>query len=212
MGQVRGDLAHEWEWPRTSEVFWGERDKECDHAGWARQTMEHFALAKGMQSGALDCDLDKVSERVDREVLVQEAEAVQFPLALAVAACQLYAVPRMISFMGAVSTIFEALGTILAGCSLATTLARVLLYRLLVRVAASRPSVALRNVVDDVSGQALGASMRVAQQLGQAGRELADGFAQLRLVLSVRKTWYLASSQLVADGLEAIWKPRRFAR
>ena len=35
---------------------------------------------------------------------------------------------------------------------------------------------------------------------------------QLRLVLSVRKTWFLASSQLVADGLVWMWRPRRFAR
>ena len=101
-----------------SEVFRGERDKECDRAGWVRQTMEHFARAKGMQSGTLGCDLDKVYERVDHEVLVQEAEVVQFPLALAVAACQLYAGPKMILLMGAVSTILEALGAILASCSL----------------------------------------------------------------------------------------------
>ena len=125
-------------------------------------------------------------------MLVQEAEAVQFPLALVVAACQLYAGPRMLSISGAVSATFEAMGTILAGCSLATTLARVLLYRLLVGVAALHPSVILRNVIDDVSCQALGASARAVHQLGQAGNELAEGFAQLCLVMSARKTWYLA--------------------
>eukprot|EP00959_Pyramimonas_sp_CCMP1952_P111671 2335806-Pyramimonas_sp.AAC.1 len=79
------------------------------------------------------------------------------------------------------------MGTILAGCNLATTFAKVVLYRLLVAVTAAFPSRTMRNVIDDVSIQALGTGDFVCEQLGKAAIMMKGGFEQLKLILSGKK-------------------------
>eukprot|EP00959_Pyramimonas_sp_CCMP1952_P150034 3139439-Pyramimonas_sp.AAC.1 len=76
--------------------------------------------------------------------------------------------------MDAVSAVFRATGTIVAGCSSVITLVKVLLYRLMVSIADKCPTVLVRNVVDNVHAQRLGSSRFVAEQLGGAGRLLAS--------------------------------------
>eukprot|EP00959_Pyramimonas_sp_CCMP1952_P120691 2523315-Pyramimonas_sp.AAC.1 len=66
-------------------------------------------------------------------------------LGLTRAAIVLYTGARALNSQGAVSNLIEAMGTILAGCSLATTFAKVVLYRLLVAVTAAFPSLTIRN-------------------------------------------------------------------
>ena len=87
-------------------------------------------------------------------------------------------------FMGCVSSVFHASGTVLAGCSLATSLARVLLFRLLTKVEGEHPSVMVRNVIDDISVQSIGTSLHVVRELGGVGGKLIAGLQQLRVVVS----------------------------
>ena len=91
------------------------------------------------------------------------------------------------SFNGCVSVVFHASGTVLAGCSLATCLARVLLFRLLTTVESEHPTSMVRNVIDDISAQSVGASLHVVKELGGVGSKLIEGLRRLRLVLSEKK-------------------------
>ena len=61
------------------------------------------------------------------------------------------------------------------------------MYRLLTSLSASHPSVSVRNVIDDISAQALGTSFHVVSELGAVGSKLVAGLRQLRLVLSEKK-------------------------
>ena len=63
---------------------------------------------------------------------------------------------RVLSFHNATGEVFTAVGTILAGCSLATTFAKIILFRLLSDLSETHPDVKIRNVVDDVHAQCLG--------------------------------------------------------
>ena len=99
------------------------------------------------------------------------------------AAIQLYTGARALNFQGAVSSLMSATGTILAGCSLATTFAKVVLYRLLCAASAAFPTISIRNVIDHVSMQCLGTTEFVSDQLGRAAIMIAEGFVKLKLVL-----------------------------
>ncbi|CAK0815334.1 unnamed protein product, partial [Prorocentrum cordatum] len=107
-----------------------------------------------------------------------------------------------------VSDIFAALGTVPARCSLATTLARVLLYGLLARATASHPSVALRDVVDDVGGQSLGASTHEVQQLGQAGKAEAPTDKELLLIAQHFQHQIRVARVVGAQGDRVVDAPR----
>jgi len=125
----------------------------------------------------------------------------------------LYSGSRSIVFGQACSAPLEAGGTILAGCSCATTLAKVLLLRLLVAVTKAFPSAEAKNVVDDISLQSLGPQRFVASVLGKAGNMLARGLEDdLRLPISANKTAFVASSDDLARALEATWSARGFKR
>ena len=65
-------MAKAWEDQHAAGVFWGVRDREYDRAGWARQTMAHFARAKGMQSATLATDLDKFYERICHDFFLRK--------------------------------------------------------------------------------------------------------------------------------------------
>ena len=75
---------------------------------------------------------------------------------------------RAIKFRGGSSDSFKVAGTIIAGCSCATTFAKVLLLRLLKELRARCPVVQVRNIVDDVILQACATKEKVQQQLAKA--------------------------------------------
>eukprot|EP00959_Pyramimonas_sp_CCMP1952_P127236 2661550-Pyramimonas_sp.AAC.1 len=166
--KVRQVVARSWELDHSADFFWGARDKECDRAGWQHAMLNEFARIQNFEAGTWFGDLDKFYERVGPAILFEEAEATGVHLGLTRAAIVLYTGARALNFQGAASNLIEATGTILAGCSLATTFAKVVLHRLLVSVIAAFPALTIRNVIDDVSVQALGTTDFVCEQLGKA--------------------------------------------
>ena len=128
------------------------------------------------------------------------------------ALCGLYAGPRAVSFNGAGSRAFEAGGTILPGCSCATTMARVILVRLLRGISAAYPSVDIKNVVDDVSMQAMGTVRHTALVMGRVGLQFHRGMVDLRLPLFCKKTVFATNDSELAKRLEATWQQVGFKR
>ena len=125
-----------------------------------------------------------------------------FPLDLLNALVALYAGNKAITFGQACSEPFNVGGTILAGCSCATVLAKVLFMRILIAVSGAFPSVWTENVVDDVSLQVLGPQRLVATVLRKAGNMLSLRLEGLRLPISVSKIGFVASSDELARLLE----------
>ena len=119
---------------RRRPFYWGGRNKGCDRAGWLHSVICSYAAAKGLAVASLFADVSKFYERVRHKVLLQEAaaEETHFPLALVVALTQFYGGYRTLSFGKAFSEVVVAAGTIVPGCSCATTMAKVILCRLLV--------------------------------------------------------------------------------
>ena len=99
----------------------------------------------------------------------------------------------------------QAAGAILAGRSLATAFAKVVLRRLLAAVTAACPALPIRNAFDNASALGLGMTAFVSDELGRSAVTLADGFTKLQLVLSGRKSKYIASRRQPSTELAKQW-------
>ena len=93
---------------------------------------------------------------VSHAILAAEGDADGFPEGLLRALCGFYAGPRVVGYGQACSEVIEAGGTILAGCSCATVLAKVLVFRLLSGLQGKYAGMHVKNVVDDISLQVAG--------------------------------------------------------
>jgi hypothetical protein len=124
-------MAKQWEAEHDGMFFWGGTGKDCMRAAWLQATLAAFARHRGLECGSFFSDLEKFYEKVEHRMLAEEAVATGFPSPLLFALLGLYSAPRAISYNGCCSKATRIFGTILAGCSCATTLAKVSLYRLL---------------------------------------------------------------------------------
>ena len=111
----------------------------------------------------------------------------------------------MLVFDGAISEGIQATGAIIAGCSAATTLAKLLLLGPLSAVVHGRPQLQVRNVVDDVTLQCFGPFKLVSDQLGSGVEHMLSCFAELELPVHLKKCKFLASSPELAAMLNASW-------
>ena len=96
---------------------------------------------------------------------------------------------RALELDGLTTRAFETVGTILAGCSAATRVARVVPVRLLLlrQTQSAYPSLNMWKLVDDLSCQTAGVPKAVSLILGVAGNMLADGLTALELPLAEKK-------------------------
>ena len=97
------------------------------------------------------------------------------------------------------------MGTALAGCSCATGIAKLLLFRSFKKVAAFYPGVRLGSVVDDFTLQTVGTTGMVKAVLGPATRMLLACFDEKRAPVHFGKLCYLAPDSDVAKQLESEW-------
>ncbi len=87
----------------------------------------------------------------------------------------------------------EAQRGLAAGSGLATTELRVVLLRLLDRIAAQFPDVKLSAYVDDIIAESTGSRRSVQRALSEAGTALCQGLGGVRLRLSPGKCKVISS-------------------
>ena len=92
-------------------------------------------------------------------------------------------------------------GTSVAGCSNATTIAKLLLCRALRRSTQGSPLARVTNVVDDVTAQVHGTPQLVAEQGTRVVSSLLDSFHSLRTPVNLKKTVFLASDPDTAAAI-----------
>ena len=209
--RIRAQDCKVWQFQVGSQSWsWGRRDRSCSKAGWVHALLADYAVAMGLETATLFTDLAKFYEEVSREVLIQESgmDAVCFPADLILGLATFYAGYRMVEFAGASSALFKVWGTILAGCSCATTCAQIMLFTLLSEVQESYTGQFLVNVVDDVSTMVCGTRRFVSATLARLGDQLFEGFRQRRLAVNFKKTVFIASSKGAAQDLGAHWSGR----
>ncbi|CAK0863284.1 unnamed protein product, partial [Prorocentrum cordatum] len=144
-------------------------------------------------------------EHVRHDVLWTSAQRFGFNLKLLRGLLAIYQAPRIVLAGGMASAPFGASGTVLAGCACATAVAKLPLLGGLLAAGAQRPLATLRNLVGDVSLQAVGSARLVVDQLVGASGEVLRHLRARHLPLNEGKSVFLASSAQVADGLAASW-------
>ena len=192
--KLRREMATAWEEQNDHPFLYAGRARGANVAAWKQAAHAEGAAFAKVSFGQLLLDLVKCFERVPHDVLVREAAAVGYPLPLLRLALAAYKQPRVIAINGVYSAPLVAERGITAGSALATSELRVVLLRLLVRVAQRFPEARLNVYVDDMSAEASGTSAAVEEIISEVGIALASGLRSLRLELSATKCKCSASS------------------
>eukprot|EP00959_Pyramimonas_sp_CCMP1952_P474962 9503942-Pyramimonas_sp.AAC.2 len=165
-------------------------------AAFARET-------RGLVSATLFLDPRKFYEHSSHAELLAAAEQVAFLKALIRAYCTVYRSPRRVPRQGAISRVIKPNGSVIAGCSGATSLARLLLVSVLRRVASTCPTVTLKSVIDETSFQSIGGQATASAELSTAFNLVTQGLQARGAPLAWNKLGLLASPPSLAKQLAA---------
>ena len=203
-GKLRRSYANEWERDNARSYFWGGAAKGAEQCVWHQALRSEWASGAGQCSASALLDLAKCYEKVKHGLLADKCQQHGFNAIVARLAISLYAGPRRLVANGAVSRQMCTKQGILAGCTFATTLLRVLLISSCDATALHWPSIRLGVFVDDASLQAVGLEEFVVTQLSESTAFLAECFEQdLFMQVSRAKSVLLGSSRALAMRLAA---------
>ena len=150
--KMRRPMAAAWEASHFDDFFYGCAGRPCEQAAWSLSVHAGAAQELGGAGAAFFLDVEKFYEMVQHPSALLQARLNDFPFRLMQLALASYRGWRTLQYNEAVAIPFRVAKTIVAGCSLATSLAKVLV-RMPIRAAlAMAPSMKIWNVVDDISG------------------------------------------------------------
>ncbi|CAK0865821.1 unnamed protein product, partial [Prorocentrum cordatum] len=107
--------------------------------------------------------------------------------------------------LGQLQAACKRYSTVLAGCACATAVAKLPVLGALLAAGATCPLVTPRNVVDDISLQAVGTARLVKQQMLASSCEVVRQLREQHLPLNESKSVFLASSPQLAKELSEAW-------
>ena len=201
--RMRSPISRQWEREHDFPFFWGQKGRTCERAGWVHNVFAAWAAKRGVSVASFFLDLSKFYENISHLELYQEAIALDFNLAFLKCLCVFYSGYRTIDWEQCVAQPFTVRGTSLAGCSNATTIAKLLLCRALRRSTQGSPLARVTNIVDDVTAQVYGTTELVAVQGTRVVGSLLDSFRALRTPVNLQKTVFLASDAATAEAIRA---------
>eukprot|EP00959_Pyramimonas_sp_CCMP1952_P161718 3381573-Pyramimonas_sp.AAC.1 len=152
--KCRQALCKKWEVEHPAAVVWGAGpDTTCERTGWVHNMLAHFGHCIGTASATALLDRKKFYEHITHSDLYAAVVEHKFNLKLFRGLCTVYDADRVLHCGGRVSQALRANGGVIAGCSAATTLSRLLLLKPLTLAQFSRPQLAVRSVIDDIALQ-----------------------------------------------------------
>eukprot|EP00973_Karenia_brevis_P085485 11862009-Karenia_brevis.AAC.1 len=197
-GKVRREYARAWEEENARPYFWAGRGRPAADSAHQQALKAEIARAKDLASASTLLDMVKCYERIQHHVVAAAAKRTGFNLRIIRLCLAVYAGPRLLSVDGAVTELFRIGTSIVAGCSFATTILRVVLIELMDIGTRLYPNVSLHVYVDDIDIGMCGTEAAVVQQTFGATRMLILGLEQKVLAtVSRRKSVVLGSSRSV---------------
>ena len=165
-GRARRAVSAGWLQQHKSQHSWGTGPGRSSSASAFSLSLDNeIDVAMGNRTVTLMIDLWKCFELIDPSTLMQEAQAVQYPPRMAWMLIQAYRQPRTLRAHGSASKFFISEQGIIAGCSHATTILEVLLYRAMRRLSARCPTITPRQLVDDISLRWAGTAELCAEEV-----------------------------------------------
>jgi hypothetical protein len=197
-------VAWEMSHSRCSTV--GVRGNTCEQANWDQCFTDEHALARGLASGSVLVDIRKCFEFVNHLALYREAAFQDYPWQLLRLEIRAFRSERRCRLGQTYSTARWASRSIVAGAGGATTLLRVLTLRGLDAAQQRYPTAILRNIVDDISVQAVHESpLAVADTLVGAATMLVADLQQLGFEVQVKKCATLSANDQVLKLVRQAW-------
>ena len=194
--KCRREEVQQWETTIEREYWWGVAGKGCEQCIWEHLVVDEAVAGKGLKTATFLSDVLKCFEQVPWQILIDEAVANSFPLAVLRLSLAIYAGVRRIALDGAYAEEAHAKQSVLAGCVHSTALLRALMLRTLDRIQANWGGIRLRVVVDDISLQTVGTRRFVANTFPAASRELVRSLeVDLKLPVSRKKSAAVISDQ-----------------
>jgi len=181
---IRRCVSELWEAAHARVFFFGGKGASCEKCVWRFGIHSELAVAQGRFAGAVLLDLWKAYETVKHWALKRAAVRHGFSLRALRFLLRTYRLPRT-GKVGAVCTrVVRASATIVAGCSNATTLLRLLLLSAADAIAAISPALRLGIMVDDFQMEADSDTEGGVVELLRRGEEVAirevEGGCQLK--------------------------------
>ena len=200
-GRARRCIAVAWERAWRRPHFVACAGCSAEDTAWRVALRAESARAQGLQSAAFLGDLKKAYERVGHKKLLEECRAVGFSLRLLRLLLAVYGGPRRVFLRGAYSRAVTLSATIVAGCTMATTMLRVFLTRVLDKFTAVW-DIPLAVYIDDLSLDMMGKAYDLARQLPKAIQFLVFLLEDiLELVVNWGKSYFLGSSPSLRRAL-----------
>ncbi len=125
--RARRREADEWEASHQRPFFAAAAGNGTVDVMWRLTARQEAGVQEGLEAAIVGEDLASFYEGLDRGRLVAEAVAVGFPIQLVRAALGAYSMAHMVTLQGRFAQELYPTRGIIAGCSLATTLVKVLL-------------------------------------------------------------------------------------
>ncbi len=200
--KARREWTDKWETDHARQYLSSARGNGALDTMWRISARQEAGTAFDDQAGVVADDLASFFETVDREVLMREARELNYPLPILRAALATYSAARMLTMQGRVAReVYPTVGVI-AGCSLAMSLTKLLYLRTLDAVVARLPPRVVLDVhVDDLTLSAVGPPHQVITDLTAARVVLADAMGDLGCSLAADKTAVTATSRRLASAL-----------
>ncbi len=203
--KARSRQALAWEEANRRSFFWGVKGKSSVACVWDQSLYAEAARARGLISASVLLDMVKCYEKVAHVVLAAKAQLHGFPMHIIRVVIAMYSSPRVVK-IGAECSLPVSLGTtIVAGCTFATTLLKLVLLKALDLTSAAHNLVRLKVYVDDASVQARGLGDRAAKLVAAATRDLIEELQkpEVGLVVSTSKTHGVATNPTLGRQLAA---------
>eukprot|EP00959_Pyramimonas_sp_CCMP1952_P032316 678178-Pyramimonas_sp.AAC.1 len=174
-GRSRRPISVQWELNRRRPSFWGGgAGRTSSDCSFQLNLVAEAAHARTQHVIAVCLDLFRCYETILWSMVMTEARELGFPIRLMWTVLQTYMVPRTILADSNVSTLLESFQGILAGCTHATTVFMLVLYRVVDRQYKLYPQVCARVLLDDITMQRHGPDPRGASVLNTCVRKFAS--------------------------------------
>ena len=195
-------------WERTIDrpFFAAQKGKGPGDLVWRAAVRAEAAQVQGRAFCAVNWDLVKMYEKLDHCYLIRQAAAFGMPGAIVRASIRAYRLPRFVSFLRACGgPILPNVGVV-AGCTVASTWARLCVLGGLDRILPSLPGcISVAVYIDDFTISAQADTCREARRatLATAGSLAAFLEGELRGEVSAEKATVVANTAKLADDVRA---------
>jgi hypothetical protein len=169
-----------------------------------RQAMrQEAACANGGAAAVVLEDMESFYETVNRDLLLAEAQALEYPMHLLRASLAAYAAPRVLTLNGIAAKELHPRRGLIAGCTFATTLVKVFYIRCMDTVVKRLPSgTDVDMYIDDVAVLAEGPKDRVAAAAIRAHGLVKQAITEkLGCKLAPQKAAVIASHKAVGQRI-----------